>query len=415
MADLGSIIGSAIAGGLQGGGAAAEKSLASSQDALQKEDLIKMQNQLDEAKQMRILEATQAYDKSKTEGEHTFQVGRDTANFAHQDTRQDKDIAAQTSLHQMDNKSAERRTAMSVGGELAAANIHASIARAQLAAEQNRGTVHDLADGTLGFIPNNGGPAQQVMIPDAKGNMTPAMTSKIPEGAKIVLQQLAKQQNDTVTGTDESRAAAGAAIRDLVSNNYDLGKIGGKFISPFRQTQFLADYAKGGDEAVKAMKTYDAATGIPGSAKAYLTQMESAGTAAPSKAVTAPGATGLPGTKDAGAGMSRPPLPTTTSDPMGSGVDTGEPAPVNATAPAPTAPRPTAPAPVNRAALSTTPASTGSGLIAQQQAAQPTGLAPLVAGAQTTAPATQQAFRAGVDAFGRPIQQNPLNPIGLPQ
>jgi hypothetical protein len=429
MANLGDILGSAIAGGIAGGGKAAETSLASSQKALQDQDLVKMQSDLDEQKQMRILELNQAYDKTKTAGEHDYQTGRDTASFAHADATLDKTQGFTSKENALTRDSEDRRSAANNSTSIAVAQIHAAAQHAATEAAKSGGTSQVLDDGSLAFI-NHNGVATPIMVPDKDGNMVKAYSSKIPEGAKLVLAQLAKQSEDTTNGTEESRAAAASGIRELVNNGYDLGKFGGRQITPGNQQKFLADYAKGGQAAKDAVKVYDAATGIPGSAQAYLTQ---SGTAAPAgEKTTTPGSTpGMPGTPDTGAGTKKPPLkagaiPTIpVEDQYAAPAFGGTPpvsAPIAATAPSPVAgaaPPTAAPAPmpatgpVNTAAPMT---NVNNGIIAQQQAAQQNGIGGLVAGGQGVAPPTQQAFRMGTDPLtGLPLKPNALNPIGLTQ
>jgi hypothetical protein len=116
--NLGLILGSALAGAAAGGGDAAEKMGASMQDAQQKQDLVRMQAQLDEQKQMRIQEA-----------EHNFQNQFQQNAFTQQDKTLDKTQDFTSGENQLNRESEEKRSAGNNATSLAVANISAGSAQ----------------------------------------------------------------------------------------------------------------------------------------------------------------------------------------------------------------------------------------------------------------------------------------------
>jgi hypothetical protein len=84
MADLGLILGAALAGGVAGAGGAAKDALQSQQKFMQQDDLVHTQNELDTQKQLRIAEVN-----------HGYRMDENTDLYAHQNAMQDKTIAAQ--------------------------------------------------------------------------------------------------------------------------------------------------------------------------------------------------------------------------------------------------------------------------------------------------------------------------------
>ncbi|NUX58642.1 hypothetical protein [Paraburkholderia youngii] len=130
---IGLILGAGLAGGAEGAGAAGRQALASQQEYQQKSDLVKMQVQLEQEKDMRIAALNHDYHTQDMAQENEYQVARDTAQRAFQ-----------TKENAADRASAEKRTGIEANATIQSAGIHASAER--YAADKSAATAKYAAD-----------------------------------------------------------------------------------------------------------------------------------------------------------------------------------------------------------------------------------------------------------------------------
>jgi hypothetical protein len=383
--NLGLILGSALAGAAAGGGEAAEKMGASMQDAQQKQDLVRLQSQLDEQKQMRIQEA-----------EHNFQNQFQQQGFAHADQTLDKTQQFQAGQTDKTLASEEKRSAANNATSLAVANISAGSAQTveamrvaaqkEISAQSAKGfqiiqdkdggfmTV-DKVNGTTTPLLVNGQQVIGAKNVDSATALAAAALLKADPTADPATQQANQEKAYKLLGIDPARVGktgpvpSAKAIAALKSN-------------PSTKAQFDATFGQGAADSILN-------GGTPASGKTA-NPFNGGGTTAPP-----------PGGGDPGAGTNNPPLingniPTQPA-PAVQGV------PVNnaqfaqggsrlpAPPAAPAAPAPAAPAPY-----------------------QPSALIASAMTPQQGPPPTQPQFRQQLDAFGRPIPQGGVqNPLGL--
>lgn len=161
---LGLILG-AVTGGMAGMGQAGKTALASEQEAQQKQDLVKLQVQMEEDKDLRIAEVNQGYHVTNAATENEYQVARDKALFS----QQSKEGG-------LNRGSEEKRTGMMTSAEVESANIRAgaetgaakiaadaSTANARLAAQAH--SVQTLGDGRMMAVSYDPDTKKQVITP----------------------------------------------------------------------------------------------------------------------------------------------------------------------------------------------------------------------------------------------------------
>lgn len=375
--DLGLILGSALAGAAAGGGEAAQASLASAQDAQQKQDLVKMQSDLDEQKQLRIQEA-----------EHSFQNQYQQNAFGHEDTTLANTQAftgSQNALQRASEQSisaANNLTSVQVAGISAAASKYdadtrAAAEKAALAASRRGSSIITDSNGNMLNVTNQpDGPPTVTPIMDPTDPTKPLKSTKDVSAGQTALSaafigqaKAAEAQGDTKSAADFYAKAAAVITNGVSAGAPTMPAPSAKAIAqlkanPSMQPQFDAQFGAGASDKVL-------------------------GGAAPAVPVTAT-TTPLPGGADPGAGTNNPALvngqiPTQPSPP--SGYPAAAP---NRSVPVQPQPSNPQPAPYQPSALIAT-------------AMQP----------QTGAPPTQPAFKQQVDAFGRPIPQAPGTNLGL--
>jgi hypothetical protein len=378
--NLGLILGSALAGAAAGGGDAAEKMGASMQDAQQKQDLVRMQAQLDEQKQMRIQEA-----------EHNFQNQFQQNAFTQQDKTLDKTQDFTSGENQLNRESEEKRSAGNNATSLAVANISAG--SAQTVEAMRAAAMKEVQQQSAkGFQIVQGADGAFVSVDKVNGSTSPILVNGQPLiGAKNV---------------DSATAMAAAALlkpdpMDSEADQKRKQQMAYQMLGIDKKLEASGNgsFPRPSPEAIKLAKSggvtqaqWDAKFGAGAFARDTGGQP-----AAPTSGAS--GTPGIPGTPDTGAGTTRAPL-------------------INGNVPQQPAPAVQG-VPVNNSQF----AQGGSRLPAPpapavQPAAAPAPYQPsaLIANAmtpQTGAPPTQPAFRQQLDAFGRPVQQGVQNPLGL--
>jgi hypothetical protein len=152
-----SLIGAAIAGGLQGGGEAAKASLGSMQDAVQKEELTRLANKLDEQKQMRIQANNQQFLSAQASEDRTFRTSERLGNEKFLSTQQQGLFAHQEKVSSEDRASREKIAAANDRTSKAVAGIHAASARSNMLLSLSAPHMQMLADGSIGMVSNSMG------------------------------------------------------------------------------------------------------------------------------------------------------------------------------------------------------------------------------------------------------------------
>lgn len=382
--NLGLILGSALAGAAAGGGDAAEKLGQEEQKQQGQQDLVRMQSQLDEQKQMRIQEA-----------EHNFQNQYQGQAFAHEDTSQAAGFTQTSKENALNRASEESRSAGNNATSIAVANIGAN---ATLSAEAMRVNaqkeIQKLANKGITLVQNKDG--AYVSVDKTTGATTPILVDGQPligqknvdsATAMAAASLLKADPDDSPDQTKQKQKMAYSMLGiDPQKGNYP------------RPTKAAIDaLTKNPASSSQFERTFG-----PGSAQVAL----GGGTApAPAGGAAAP----MPGGGDPGAGTNNPAL-------INGQIPT-QPMPVAATAPQPVTGA--MPSPDQQIAAS-------NAALAQRGTARPVAAAPAVAPYQPSAliasqmtpqqgpPPTQPAFRQQLDAFGRPIPLNTVqNQLGL--
>lgn len=111
---LGLILGAAAAGGLQGGGDAGRTAVAANQEAQNKEDLVKMQEEMEAQKDMQIAALNQSYHVTNAQ-----------ADYAHADLTQANEQKFQGAQGDANRASSQTIAGMQTGAEIQSAQIHA--------------------------------------------------------------------------------------------------------------------------------------------------------------------------------------------------------------------------------------------------------------------------------------------------
>lgn len=308
-ASIGLILGGAVAGGAEGAGRAAVNSLASTQEAQQKEDLVKMQMQLEEQKDLRVMEAG-----------HGYRMEEQGAQFAHEDTAQasqqkfmggegDKNRANSMDQAKLQSETQLKTTSMSVGGSLAAARISAgaSMANARLAAMGK--SITTLGDGRIVAIGMDPSGQKQIVTPmmDPADPSKPLMGMKNLDQRTILLAQSFGNEGTRLMGMGQQDEAAKSfeQMRNILQ---------GKDPSAAAASQKVAS-AQSVDHLLKnpgLAAQYDAQFG-QGSAAMVLQQSKAQGTTTPA---TAPA--GLQAGSPSGYPAAAPAAPTPPTAPAGS-------------------------------------------------------------------------------------------------
>lgn len=196
MSDLGLIMGAALAGGVAGAGGAAKDALAENQQFMQKGDLLKMQEELDMAKQMRIQEAQQ-----------NFQTNLQQQGFTHDENMQGQRLTFEGEQGDLNRSNQKDIAGMQTQAEIKAAGIHAgaTVQAAQIGADASMHnaalmatsrTIQTLGDGRIVSIGIDPTTNTQVVRPlmDPSDPTKPLMGPKnLDQQHLLVAENLAKQ------------------------------------------------------------------------------------------------------------------------------------------------------------------------------------------------------------------------------
>lgn len=349
---LGLILASALAGGAAGAGGAAEQMGQQMQKSQDQQDLVRLQSQLDEEKQMRLQEVRQNFERDMQGN-----------LFQHQDTMQKNQQDFLGEQGDLNRASEEKRSAATNATSVQVANIHAGATtaaeRMRIDAENgrlNKPQIIQTENGPMMLDPSSG-KASPVTGPDGK----PVGGMKMTQIDQVAYQGAQKIMLDPLS-TDEQKQAAGAQIQSIANKYSAAGTQGGGSAKPaVVPTQKAIDTLKS-DPSQKAQ--FDAKFGV-GAADKILGNKQGGGGLVNSQGVQ-PATT--PAAAPAAAGATGAAVPTPAAPP----------------------PNPT-PAPY-----------------------QPSALIAGAMTPQNGPPPTQPAFKQPLDAFGRPIAQNTVqNSIGL--
>lgn len=242
MPDIGLILGGALAGGLQGAGAAGTTAIAAQAKAQSEQDLVALQEQLDEAKQMRLQESSQ-----------NFQTGMQSNLFTHEDTTQanaqdftsgenELNRANQIAVTKLSTQAEIQAAGIHAGAELAAANIgaNASMHNAQLAAMGR--SITTLGDGRIVSIGLDPATNTQTVTP-----LIDPITKQPLQGMKnlqqnqILLAQSFLTESTRLAGLGQSDQAATAAAQGrAILEGKDPSQIGvTQQVAPPQAVQYL--------------------------------------------------------------------------------------------------------------------------------------------------------------------------------
>jgi len=359
--NLGLILGSALAGGVAGAGGAAEEMGQTYQRQQGQQDLVRLQNELDEQKQMRIQESAQ-----------TFAREQQGALFAQQDKTNANEQTWKTGENDKALASEEKRTGMNNATSIQTANISAG---ATLGAERMRIDATKNALNKPQLIQTENGP---MMLDPSTGRAAPVTgpDNKPVGGMKMTqIDQVAYQGAQKIMldplSTDEQKQAAQAQVQSIANKYSAAGTTGSGGAG--QKAPVLPS-----DKAIKSLKANPAL-------KTQFDQQFGQG-AADKVLNTGNGSSGL-----VNANAAQPAAPPATPTIGNSNVPVG----VNARNPAPT-PAVPPPAPANPSPAPYQPSALIAGAMTPQQGPPP----------------TQPQFRQQLDAFGRPVQQA-QNPLGL--
>lgn len=207
---LGLIFGAGLAGAAKGAGEAGEVSLHSMQDAEQRQELVKMQLQLEEQKDLRIQEAA-----------HGYRMEEQGAAFTHEETMQanqqdflggegQANRANALQLGQLQSSTTIRAAGIQAGAATADARImaNASMTNARLAAMGK--SIQTLGDGrvvSIGLDPNT---MTQSVTPlmDPSNPDKPLMGMKNLDQRTILLAQSFGQEGQRLMGMGQQEEAA---------------------------------------------------------------------------------------------------------------------------------------------------------------------------------------------------------------
>lgn len=389
--DLGLILGAALAGGAEGAGGAAKDSMKSMQDTIQKQDLVKMQSDLDYQKQSALQQSQQ-----------NFLQGQQQNQFGHEDTtlektqgfqagQTDKEIAARATEGSADRANrlsiaeAERSTQLSI------ASMSNGIAQQHLNMMRNATTVITDASGKMFYSqvnPAGGTPAVTPVINPIDGSQMQG-PKNVDTVTTLVAQSLMAESKANETLDPAKAADLARQARDIMTGRTKPGDIGLKIPTGPDIDTLIKNPSQHNIDLFKQH--------YPGVDPQMYLKPGGVGTAPATGAPAGggvPGTPGLPGSPDTGAGTQAPPLIAGQMPSTDQNIAASNAALANRGTAKP------APAPV-------VPAYRPSGIIASALNSP---------GVQQPAPPTQQAFKTPQNALGLPQQpqaNSVLNPIGL--
>lgn len=280
MADLGLILGAGLAGGMAGAGQAGGAALHTEQENQDKQDLATVQSQLEEQKDLRIMEAAQVNTAANQQ-----------AGFAHEDTTQanaqqfqggqgDLNRANNVTLTGMNNATSIQAATIGASAATTDATImaNASMANAQLAAA-NR-SIQTLGDGrivSIGRDPTSGQLTTQQLLDPTSGK--PMIGMKNLNQASVLLAQSLMQ---------EAQHQASMGLNDEATKNYTLaqsvlqGKDIGAALNPAKMPtpQDIAALTRNGTPTPLLQAQYDKKYGVGAAAAAVSAAQASAAPAA---------------------------------------------------------------------------------------------------------------------------------------
>lgn len=295
MADLGMILGAALAGGAAGAGGAAKDSMKSMQDAQEKEDLVRLSSQLDEQKQMRLNEA-----------QNNFQLTYQNNAFGHDESMQSQRQGFESGENKLQRASSEKiaansnatsiRTAqISAGASMAAAQLAASVTRRGQDMQRGQHTLQTMQDGRVAVI-SYGGPGGESNTTFLKDPETgkdligskDISASTLAVGKSMIDEATLTLKDQAATPEDKQHAHEQLAAARAVIQGKDVPGVPKMKATP---TKDMLDKLKG--DPAKFSDQMDTYTGVPGFSAAYL-KGDGAAPAAPTTKTTATPGSGYP-------------------------------------------------------------------------------------------------------------------------
>lgn len=317
---LGLVLGAAAAGGLQGGGEAGRTAVATNQEAQNKEDLVKMQEEMEAQKDMQIAALNQSYHVTNTATDFANQTTAANAQRAFEGSQGDLNRSNTKDIAGMQTSAEIQSAQIHAGAETQAAQISAdaSMSNARLMAMAH--SVQTLGDGRI--VATSFDPTTHQMnvspLMDPNDPTKPLMGVKnIDQQHLLMAQNLSKMAMEYQSmGMNDQAAQLMQQSNDVLSGKLSPQNVGQGMnkVAPPAATQWLTSK---GNATLANANAYDQKYGLPPGTGAALISQAGISLNTPTMTAAAPtglGSSGYPAISAAGPGGAayapvQPPLP----------------------------------------------------------------------------------------------------------